>query len=153
MYDHRGIGYVVYADSYCQQTGELYFFTPNGQPVQVRQPSPQPVVVQAPRPVIIQQPAPIVVQPQPVIRIQPQPVIHVQATAPVHYHEQAPLQSNPMPVAPVFAQSVPSAPSTAPPQAGTSPADRLRHLNELLGRGLVTKDEYDRKRQEIIGSI
>lgn len=39
------------------------------------------------------------------------------------------------------------------PETGSDPAVRLRKLQELLDAGLLTQDEYEAKRTEIINSI
>lgn len=71
--------------------------------------------------------------------------------------------SSPAPQAPKAAQTtVPPEQKTATPvptrapaaaAASTSTADRLKKLDELYSSGLITKDEYDRKRQEILSSL
>jgi hypothetical protein len=47
--------------------------------------------------------------------------------------------------------AAPTAP--APPDTGSDPAVRLRKLQELLDAGLLTQDEYETKRAEIINAI
>lgn len=59
-----------------------------------------------------------------------------------------PVASTPTPAAPV---STPAANPTAPPVGPI--ADRLRKLDDLFKSGLITKDEYDRKRQEILSAL
>lgn len=44
-----------------------------------------------------------------------------------------------------------TAPDAGPARAGT--AERLTELKGLLDRGLVTQEEYDRRRQAIIDSV
>jgi putative oligomerization/nucleic acid binding protein len=41
----------------------------------------------------------------------------------------------------------------AAPDTGSDPAVRLRKLQELLDAGLLTQDEYETKRAEIINAI
>jgi len=43
--------------------------------------------------------------------------------------------------------------SEPPPHAAASPAERLRTLKELLDAGAVTRDEYDKKRAEILREL
>lgn len=48
----------------------------------------------------------------------------------------------------------PSPPSEAPPPPGASRAEeRLSRLKALLDRGVITQDEYDRRRAAIINSL
>jgi hypothetical protein len=60
--------------------------------------------------------------------------------------------------------TVQPAPASAPPAIAApavAPADqkkgdveeRLRKLQDLLDKGLITKEEYDKKRQEILNSL
>ena len=44
-------------------------------------------------------------------------------------------------------------PGVVLPTATATPETRLRALKDLLDKGLVTKDEYDRRRAEILQSI
>lgn len=46
-----------------------------------------------------------------------------------------------------------SVPAVKPSPPVSSTADRLRKLDDLLKSGLITKDEYDRKRQEILSAL
>ena len=48
------------------------------------------------------------------------------------------------------AAPVPAAPE---PSASPDPAERLRRLKDLLDRGLITADEYEKKRQEILNGL
>jgi tetratricopeptide (TPR) repeat protein len=43
--------------------------------------------------------------------------------------------------------------ASVPSSAGPSVADRLAKLNELLKKGLITQDEYNQKRSQILGGI
>jgi hypothetical protein len=43
----------------------------------------------------------------------------------------------------------PGAPASPPPSA----AERLLRLKELLEKGLITQEEYDKRRQEILKSL
>jgi len=59
---------------------------------------------------------------------------------------------------PVAATPVPSAPAAAaappaPVAAPADPADRLLRLKNLLDRGLITAEEYEKKRQEILKGL
>lgn len=48
---------------------------------------------------------------------------------------------------------LPTATAACPAAAAVTPETRLRMLKDLLDKGLVTKDEYDRRRAEILQSI
>ena len=43
--------------------------------------------------------------------------------------------------------------TSAPKGASQSPAERLKKLDELLRSGAISKDEYDAKRKDILGSL
>jgi hypothetical protein len=47
----------------------------------------------------------------------------------------------------------PTPPSPAKQDQGTSPEDRLKKLKDLFDQGLITKEVYDQKRQEILKSL
>ncbi len=51
--------------------------------------------------------------------------------------------------APIATESTPAMPSSAPGRA----ASRLRQLDELYKAGLISKEEYDRKRQQILSTL
>lgn len=61
----------------------------------------------------------------------------------------------PQPAASSFAAKAPAAPSAAPAKSGSqaSPEERLRKLEDLFKKGLVTKSEYERKRAEILAEL
>jgi hypothetical protein len=44
-------------------------------------------------------------------------------------------------------------PAAPEPSASPDPAERLRRLKDLLDRGLITADEYEKKRQEILNGL
>jgi hypothetical protein len=46
-----------------------------------------------------------------------------------------------------------AAPATVPLAAAPTPEERLTKLKELLDKGLITQDEYDKRRAEIIHSL
>jgi hypothetical protein len=45
------------------------------------------------------------------------------------------------------------APPPAPAAAPADPAERLRRLKDLRDKGLITADEYEKKRQEILKGL
>jgi hypothetical protein len=49
--------------------------------------------------------------------------------------------------------AAPPPPPAAPPPPPPTPEARLAKLKELLDKGLITQDEYDRRRAEILKSI
>lgn len=51
------------------------------------------------------------------------------------------------------AASAVSAPSSAPGPSANTAADRLKNLEALLKEGLITKEEYDAKRAEVIKAL
>lgn len=62
-------------------------------------------------------------------------------------HSLAPVTATSTAVTPVSNPAV----NASPPVGST--ADRLRKLDDLFKAGLITKDEYDRKRQEILATF
>jgi len=59
----------------------------------------------------------------------------------------AAIQAVPAPTASIANEANPQ-----PPAAG-SPADRLKKLEDVYRSGLISRDEYDRKRQEILSTL
>lgn len=66
----------------------------------------------------------------------------------------ASVEANPSPVTPATTPVIdPFAPDAPPPSALDTVDDKLRKIKELLDRGLITQEEYDKKREDIINSI
>lgn len=65
-----------------------------------------------------------------------------------------PVLSKPVPTVSTPASTLPpsQAPAAQVPVLG-SPADRLKKLDDVYKAGLMTKEEYDRKRQEIMATL
>lgn len=60
-------------------------------------------------------------------------------------------QPVPSPAAPTYAPPPPSqAPAAAPQPVGASVAEQMRQLNELKEQGLITAEEFDAKRAELM---
>ena len=55
--------------------------------------------------------------------------------------------------APAATKGAPAGTPASPPTAAGSAADRLKKLEDLYKSGLITKDEYDRKRQDILSEL
>jgi hypothetical protein len=60
----------------------------------------------------------------------------------------------PTPATPSEAHPLPSAPSvSAPPHPQASAEERLRELKDLLDKKLITREEYQKKRMQILGEL
>lgn len=57
------------------------------------------------------------------------------------------------PVAEAQPAPVTRAPAEAPPPAARTPADRLNELEELRSKQLITEEEYEQRRQQILNDL